>query len=48
MVWRHDIATAHEEVDNTIVQQAIQVAVIEQKHMTILANDTDWYAQGYV
>ncbi len=44
VIQRQDIATTHEEADNIIVQQAIQVAVDEQKHVTILADDTDVYA----
>ena len=44
VIQRHDIATTHEEADNIIVQQAIQVAVDEQKHVTIVADDTDMYA----
>ena len=40
-IKRRDIATTHEEADNIIVQQAIHVAVNEQKCMTILADDTD-------
>ena len=34
VIQRHDIATTQEEADNIIVQQAIQVAVNEQKHVT--------------
>ena len=41
VILRHDIATTHEEADNIIVQQAMQVAVDEHKHVTILADDTD-------
>jgi len=44
VIQRNDIATTHEETDNIIVQQAVQVAVIEQKHVTIPADDTDVYA----
>jgi len=44
VIQRHDTATTHEEADNIIVQQAMQVTVIEQKHVTILADDTDVYA----
>ena len=44
VIQRHDIATTHEEADNIIVQQAILVAVKEQKHVTILVDDTDVYA----
>ena len=44
VILRHDIATTHEEADNIIVQQAMQVAVDEHKHVTILADDTDVYA----
>ena len=44
VIQRHDIATTHEEADSIIVQQAIQVAVNEQKYVTILADDTDVYA----
>jgi hypothetical protein len=40
---RNDIATTHEEADNIIVQQAIRVAVNEQKCVTVLADDTDVY-----
>ncbi len=43
VIVRHDIATAHEEADNIIVQQAMRVAINEQKHVTILADDTDVY-----
>ena len=43
VIVRHDIATTHEEADNIIVQQAIRVAINEQKHVTILADDTDVY-----
>ena len=43
VIQRHDIVTTHEEADNIIVQQVIQVAVNEQKHVTILADDTDVY-----
>ena len=42
-IQRDDIATTHEEADNIVVQQAIQVAVNEQKHVNILADDTDVY-----
>jgi len=31
------LATTHEETDKITVQQAMQVAVIGQKHVTILA-----------
>ena len=41
VILRHDIATTHEEADNIIVQQAMQVAVDEHN---ILADDTDVYA----
>ena len=44
VIQRHDIVTTHEEADNIIVQQAILVAIDEQKHVTILADDTDVYA----
>ena len=43
VIQRRDIATTHEEADNIIVQQAIQVAADEQKHVTVLADDTDVY-----
>ena len=39
VIQRHYIATTHEKADNIIVQQAILVAVDEQKHVTILADD---------
>ena len=42
VIQRDDIAT-NQEADNIVVQQAIQVAVNEQKHVNILANDTDVY-----
>jgi len=35
VIQRHDIATTHEEADSILVQQAIQVAVNEQKDATI-------------
>jgi len=44
VIQRHDIATTREEADNIIVQQAVWVTVIEQEHVTILADDTDVYA----
>ena len=44
VILRHDIATTHEEADSIIVQQVMQVAVNEHKHVTILADDTDVYA----
>ena len=44
VIQSHDIATTQEEAENIIVQQAMQVAVIEQKHVTIPADDTDVYA----
>ena len=44
VIQRHDIATTHEKADSIIVQQAVQVAVNEQKYVTILADDTDVYA----
>ena len=40
----HDIATTHEEANNTNCEQEMQAVVIEQKHVTILADDTDVYA----
>ncbi len=43
VIQRCDIATTHEEADNIIVQQAMQVAVDEQKQVPILADDTDVY-----
>ena len=39
----HDIATTHEEADNISVQQAIRVAVNEERLVTVLADDTDVY-----
>ena len=36
VIVRHDIATTHEEADNIIVQQAIRVAINEQKYDMIL------------
>jgi carbonic anhydrase len=44
VIQRRDIATTHEEADNIIVQQAMQVAVDEKKRVTVLADDTDVYA----
>jgi len=44
VIQRHNIATAHEEPDDSIVQQAMQVAVNDLMHVTILADDTDKYA----
>ena len=44
IVERADMATTHEEADNIIVQQAIAVAVAQQKPVTVLADDTDVYA----
>ena len=34
VIQRHDIATTHEEGGNIIMQQAMQVTVIEQKHVS--------------
>ena len=41
VIQRCDIATTHEEADNIIVQQAVTVAMDEQKQVTVLADDTD-------
>ena len=41
VIQRCDIATTHEEADNIIVQQAMKVAVDEQKQVTVFADDTD-------
>ena len=42
--YRDMIATSHEEPDNIIVQQALQVASDELKHVIVLVVDTDVYA----
>ena len=44
IIQSRDIATTHEEADNIIVLQAMQVAIIEQENVTILADDMDVYA----
>ena len=43
-IQRHDIATTHEEADNIIVQQVMMLAE-NDKPITVVADDTDVYAQ---
>ena len=44
IIHRYDIATAHEEADNIMMQLAIRVACREQRSVKVLTDDIGVYA----